>query len=96
MKPIIFTITRRNVGELTRKRETLDCKTDYSNGRKAAETIFNFIRKTIQDNEQNGMEVERATILLPERDVEFKMPSYRIPSLREDDIMQTIAFLRGW
>lgn len=95
MKPIIITITRRNVGELTRKRETLDCKTDYYNGRKAAETIFNFIRKTIQGNEQNGMEIGRATILLPEREVELKMPTDRLPYYTEDDIMKVVAFLRS-
>ena len=96
MKQVIFTITRRNVGELTRKRETIDCKADYSHGRLAAEDFYNFLRKTIKDNESNGMEIERATMLLPEHDVEFKMPTHRLPYLKEDDIMQAIIFLRSF
>lgn len=95
MKPVKFVITRRNVGELTRKRETLTCDTDYFNARKAAEDMSNFATNVLGENKELGMEIERATVMLPDKDVELKLPTHRIPFLKEDDYLQIIVVLRG-
>ena len=96
MNPIQLDITRRNKGEITLKRETLTCKTDYTHGRKAAEDIFNFLVTTAKTSAKEGMEIEQALLILPEKDITMALPTYRIPTFREDDIMQAIVFLRSF
>ena len=83
MKPVIFFITRRNIGDITLKRETLTCHTDYFNARKAAEDMSNFANKVLAENKKLGMEIERATMMLPDKfSTEFNRANHTRLTLR--------------